>query len=252
MTHLLSIRFWLLLILFSALPQLAFAELSIQISLPQQTFERTSEIRFEYQFEASEELVISYSASSHCPTALNPLIKVETVSIKPGIPFRGQYEFGVESGEVETQECQAVIIIQQPVEKTISQAFHLVPQKVLQMKLKACLDVACQNPSTIFYLNESVFLDVGLAAPPERVRLRLVSPNGKHELISHPFSFIPKNPGTYVFKATIGATAHVPSREVITRFSVLPRKPHIADKFGAENGRENGRGHANTIGISGN
>ncbi len=213
------------------IPQVTFAELKLEILLPQKTFERTNEIRFEYRIESSEDLVVAYSTSSRCPTALNPLMKVETISLKAGTPFSREFQFGVDAGTVDAQECEALIAIHEPIKKTLSKPFRLLPRHLFRVKLLACRDNSCVEPATVFYLNEKVFLAIESNAPEERIAVQLVYPDGKEESVKLPLPFVPKDQGPYTLKASVSGDPTSRQQLFVTRFSVLANRVTVADKF---------------------
>ncbi|MCW8965869.1 MAG: hypothetical protein OQK82_04160 [Candidatus Pacearchaeota archaeon] len=134
-------------------------------------------------------------------SCLNAPLKSNSIILE-NLPYLGTYDYLIVDDLIESQVCVARVSIVNPLDffDEISfeeKEFSILGESSFSFVINLCKEELCSSTSKTFFKDEPIYLDFFSDIDDFDSEIKLVDPNGKEKYISLPYSFTPKNIGTY-------------------------------------------------------
>ncbi|MDE1848410.1 MAG: hypothetical protein KGH55_00010 [Nanoarchaeota archaeon] len=203
----------------------AFA-LSVNISMAP-SFNTGDEVSFNYTMSSDTLVSGQYFIWVSCPSAPKPLANIINFTLQPNQPAIQSYVYLSNlSDAIDPQECNATIYVISPQGLLQQSPFYLNTNPSFNFRVLTCADAPCNVPSTVFALNDNVYLKYLSDFQGLSLQSSLTSPDGKIQTLVLPATISASQIGLY----NISIIASKPGYKTIStqmQFNVISQEPHI-------------------------
>lgn len=166
------------------------------------SFSINETIQFNYFIKAEQSQKIKFTPFVSCPSVPQPFFNTKTEFIGLNGIYRGLYKHIKIKSDFKPQNCTALLIFEEPIEKTIRKNFTINTEPHIDLDIHTCMDQKCEDRRSIFATGEKIWIEV--QSTPEKIdsEVFLLMPSGNEKKIDLPHQFSPKETGIYQIDAT--------------------------------------------------
>jgi hypothetical protein len=183
-------------------------------------------VGFDYTFISDIDEDIVYTPRISCISHSESILENRNESLVAGVPVTRIYEGFEVTGDVKSQQCLAVVRINQPFIKVKEEVFEIVTTPVFRFDAKVCEDVSCSEESSVFVLGEEIYFGYLSGVGGVGVSGRISYPDGKVEGVDFPSSIRAEQVGVYELDVTALKSGYRDEVETL-RFAVIEEEVDI-------------------------
>ncbi|MFZ1971068.1 MAG: hypothetical protein WAU65_02730 [Candidatus Nanoarchaeia archaeon] len=200
--------------------------LSISINM-NPTFSLGQNVSFSYTFLSSSAISGTYTIGVSCPNAPIPLLSVQNFSLGANIPLIQAYTYISNlTDNVDPQTCNTTVSTISPISISQSQSFALQTNPRFNFNVAVCKDAQCNRASTIFDLDNNIYLEYMSNETNLSVKSVLTYPDGSTESLNLPAQITANQKGTYSLNVNASKTGYKTINEQIS-FGVIQSEVNI-------------------------
>jgi hypothetical protein len=189
------------------------------------SFTDGDEMQFDYSLVSTEDVEIEYVVGISCPNAPQGVLDIQTATLSAGVALAGSYSWGELPFDIPPQECEARVDVIGEVEAAASEKFSVENEETVSYKLMLCKDEDCKEQSTVFLIEEEIFLDY-YSEEDITVEAYILNSKGEKQNIDIPSSVSYDHMDTFEIVAVGSAEGMIESVQTAP-FAVLDEIPKI-------------------------
>ncbi|HII17577.1 TPA: hypothetical protein HA361_06725 [Candidatus Woesearchaeota archaeon] len=174
-------------------------EVAIEVN---KEFSLHEEIMFTFSIISEEGMEVVYVPYIECPSLPVAFLHVHNTLLRAGSEFTSEYKALKISQDVDSQSCNAVVSIINPVNYTYRKNFNIIADKSFELSPILCKDEACMFRKRTYSESDLIYLDYVADIEDIALASSLIYPDNTRKDISVPSTLKPNVPGTYALQLT--------------------------------------------------